>query len=101
MKCPNCNSEVGDVSFCPNCGHNIESVRQSNTGTPKKKKSKLIAIVLCACLGTLGIHRFYLDHMGMGVLELLTGGVCGVMTIVDLVMIATGSLKPKDGEYED
>lgn len=34
-------------------------------------------------LGGLGIDRFMLGDTGMGVLKLLTGGCCGVLTIVD------------------
>lgn len=34
-------------------------------------------------LGSLGIDRFMLGDTGMGVLKLLTGGCCGVLTIID------------------
>ena len=34
-------------------------------------------------LGTLGIDRFMLGETGIGILKLLTLGVCGVLTIVD------------------
>ncbi len=33
--------------------------------------------------GTLGIDRFMLGDTGMGILKLLTGGCCGILTIVD------------------
>lgn len=34
-------------------------------------------------LGGLGIDRFMLGDIGMGVLKLLTGGCCGVLTVID------------------
>ena len=34
-------------------------------------------------LGTLGIDRFMLGDTGMGILKLLTGGCCGILTIID------------------
>ena len=34
-------------------------------------------------LGSLGVDRFMLKDTGMGVLKLLTGGCCGILTIID------------------
>ena len=34
-------------------------------------------------LGSLGIDRFMLGDIGMGVLKLLTLGCCGILTIID------------------
>jgi TM2 domain-containing membrane protein YozV len=63
-------------------------------------KSQVIALILCICLGGLGIHRFYLGYTWQGIVQLLTGGGCGIWAIIDLIRIITGDLKPKDGEYE-
>jgi hypothetical protein len=63
-------------------------------------KSQIVAFILCLLIGALGIHRFYLGHIGVGILYLLTAGLCGIGILVDLILILTGSLKPKDGEYE-
>jgi len=60
-------------------------------------KSKTTALILSILVGGLGVDRFYLGYTGMGVLKLLTGGVFGVMWIIDIVNIATGKLGPADG----
>lgn len=62
-------------------------------------KKKSTALILSIFLGELGIDRFYLGYTGMGILKLLTGGGFGIIWIIDLIRIATGSLKPKGGDY--
>ncbi|HTD93124.1 MAG TPA: TM2 domain-containing protein [Chitinophagaceae bacterium] len=63
-------------------------------------KSQVIALILCALVGGLGIHRFYLGYTWQGIVQLLTLGGCGIWALIDLIRIITGSLQPKDGEYE-
>lgn len=46
-------------------------------------KDPTVSIVLSVLLGGLGIDRFYIGDTGMGVLKLLTGGLCGILTIYD------------------
>lgn len=62
-------------------------------------KNKTTAIILSLFLGGLGIDRFYLGYFGLGVLKLLTGGVFGIMWLIDFILVISGSLKPKDGDY--
>lgn len=63
-------------------------------------KSQVIALVLCALVGTIGIHRFYLGYTWQGIVQLLTFGGCGVWALIDLVRIITGDLGPKNGSYD-
>jgi len=51
------------------------------------KKDRNIALVLSLLLGYLGIDRFYIGDTGLGVLKLLTGGVCGIMAVIDWFLI--------------
>ncbi|MBQ7373713.1 MAG: TM2 domain-containing protein [Clostridia bacterium] len=46
-------------------------------------KDPTTVLLLSLFLGGFGVDRFVLGDTGMGVLKLLTGGLCGILTIVD------------------
>lgn len=50
-------------------------------------KDPTILIVISIFLGYLGIDRFLVGDIGLGILKLLTVGVCGIMTIIDWFLI--------------
>ena len=60
-------------------------------------KSKTTALILSIFLGSLGVDRFYIGKIGTGILKLITFGGFGIWWLVDLIMIATGSFKDKQG----
>lgn len=62
-------------------------------------KSQVIALILVLVVGGLGIHRFYLGYTWQGIVQLLTLGGCGIWSLIDLIRIITGDLKPKGGSY--
>ena len=86
----------------------IQKIRKK---TEEKGKSQVVALVLAILVGTLGIHRFYLGYTGRGILMLLLSTVGSlllglgflvsfILTIIDIVGIASEELGPADGsEY--
>lgn len=60
-------------------------------GRPYSDKSKIVAGVLQLTLGGLGIGRFYIGHVGLGIAQLLTCGGFGIWALVDGIMLLTGN----------
>lgn len=51
-------------------------------------KDPTTLLIISLLIGGLGIDRFMLKDTGMGVLKLLTFGVCGILTIIDWFTIS-------------
>jgi TM2 domain-containing membrane protein YozV len=64
-------------------------------------KSQIVAAILCFLVGVVGIHRFYLGYTLLGILQILTLGGLGIWTLIDFIRILMGTLKPKDGSYDE
>ncbi|MDO4714805.1 MAG: TM2 domain-containing protein [Bacteroidales bacterium] len=52
-------------------------------------KSKGAAYLLLLFFGVLGIHKFYLGKVGMGILYLLTLGFLGIGCLIDLFTLGS------------
>lgn len=61
-------------------------------------KDPTTILLVSIFLGTFGIDRFMLGDTGMGILKLLTGGLCGILTIIDWFTI---SKKVKDTNFNN
>lgn len=46
-------------------------------------KDPTMILIVSVLLGSLGIDRFMLGDIGMGILKLFTCGLCGILTIID------------------
>jgi len=51
----------------------------------RKDPSNILLFAIIGFLGVAGIQRFVINQIGMGILFLLTGGLCLIGTIVDIV----------------
>lgn len=69
-----------------------------NTSPATSDKSRLVALLFCFFLGPLGAHRFYVGKIGTGVLHLVTLGILGVWTLIDLIVIIIGCFTDADGK---
>jgi len=58
----------------------------------------LAVFFLSFMVGTFGIDRFYLGKIGTGIVKLLTLGGLGLWTLIDLVLIMSGSMRDAKGQ---
>ena len=55
----------------------------------EKKVNWVLALVMSIFFGGLGVDRFIMGHVGLGILKLITLGGCGIWWLIDLILIAT------------
>ncbi len=61
-------------------------------------KDPTVVLIISLFLGSLGIDRFMLGDVGIGILKLLTGGVCGILTIIDWFTVMN---KAREKNYQE
>jgi len=93
VHCTTCGTKMArSASACPKCG-----APNAMSAKSESEKTMVVAALLCFFFGAFGFHRFYVGKIGTGILMLLTLGLLGIWTLVDLIMIITGSFKDKEG----
>jgi len=54
-----------------------------------KKVNWTVSLVMSVAFGWLGVDRFIMGHVVLGILKLITFGGLGIWWLVDLIRIAT------------
>jgi TM2 domain-containing membrane protein YozV len=75
-----------------------DRIRRTVSAPADTQKSWVIALLLCFFLGAIGVHRFYVDKVGTGILQLITLGGLGIWVLIDLIMILVGKFSDKQGQ---
>jgi TM2 domain-containing membrane protein YozV len=71
----------------------IGNIQNNNNNNDFSDKNKLVASILSFFLGYLGVDRFYLGNIGLGVGKLFTLGGFGLWAIIDFIYIVSGNAK--------
>lgn len=92
--CQNCGQAVTPgAAVCVSCGASLNGANAA----VGEQKSKLVAVLLCFFLGSIGIHDFYLGYTKYGVIKIVlacctAGTVSGIWALIDFVRLLIGSI---------
>ena len=70
---------------------------QAPSNSEPSDKDFVTTLLISVFLGGLGIHRFFVNKIGTGVLMLITLGGLGIWWIIDIILIVTGSFEDSEG----
>ncbi len=54
-----------------------------------KEVNWTLTLVMSIIFGQLGVDRFIMGHIGLGILKLITFGGFGIWWLIDVILIAT------------
>jgi hypothetical protein len=87
--CQACGAEpMPAAEICVKCGVRLRR---------GEEKEWIVALLLSFFVGGLGMDRFYLGYVGLGILKLVTLGGCGIWWLIDLILIAMNKLPDAQG----
>lgn len=115
MNCSNCQRAIkDDATFCSHCGLFVlqqstvqvegvtpvaaDEIQVEEMPTSATQAKRLKTVWLISVFGGwLGIDRFYLGHIGTGILKLLGAGWYGIWWTVDMIRLLQGRQVDKNG----
>lgn len=74
--------------------------QQQPVSGEESDKSYVVAVLVSYFVGSLGVDRFYLGHIGTGIAKLFTLGGFGLWQLVDFIMILFGKLRAKGDDRQ-
>ena len=96
--CHSCGSEVNDKAVvCVKCGVALNNSTNNGQVGPVSDKEWLPALLLAFFVGCFGVHRFYTGHVGIGIVQLLTLGGCGIWALIDFILILLRKVTDSEG----
>ena len=98
--CHNCGEKLNEkAAVCLKCGVAVVATQESmpNLILEDGQREWLPTLLICWFLGIFGVHRFYTGHTGIGVVQLLTLGGCGIWAFIDFILIIIGSFRDSHG----
>jgi len=98
-RCVACGGKVSPLAqSCPHCGQPAPTLAQ-----PISDKSRLLAGLLGIFLGGLGVHRFYLGYIGIGIIQIiltiLTLGLASLWGFIEGIVILAVGMRDAQGRY--
>lgn len=84
------NSKYFEASAIPIIRQKLENASDETLLTLQATEltDPTVVLLVSIFLGSLGIDRFMIGDTGMGILKLLTAGLCGILSIIDWFTIS-------------
>lgn len=86
------------ADVCISCGAKLITRETTANLSEKSEKDWTTTLLLAIFFWPLGIHRFYTGHTVMGIVYILTGGLFIIGSLIDLIMIISGSFRDSKGK---
>ncbi|MDP3734518.1 MAG: NINE protein [Nanoarchaeota archaeon] len=67
----------------------VDVMNQPKEVLNTRKVNWVLTLIMSIIFGGLGVDRFIMGHIGLGLLKLLTLGGLGIWWLIDLILIAT------------
>lgn len=103
MYCISCGSIIKKAAeICVKCGVRVAKATSVAEDLEFSERSRLAAGILGILLGSLGVHRFYLGNIGIGIIQIvvsvITLGIGGLWGMIEgIIIIAGGRWRDADG----
>ena len=96
MYCSSCGAVIKKLAeICVHCGVRVIPAQSELVNGEFSPKSRITAGILGILLGGLGVHRFYLGNVGLGIVQivvtLLSCGIGGLWGLIEGIIIIAGA----------